>query len=306
MRFVKYTLILIWVLIGSANIVYSNNSPEDYLGVSLEISKKTQELVELKTQKVEASSIKEKIGVMGRIVQDSDNTIEVLAPQAGTLKECKVSLGSVVSKDQHLCTMETSTGETLEIKSPADGVIMAEFIEAKEAFDTVSPIYMLADLSQLIAAFDVYERDIEKVKSGQKVLLYMDAYPNKVFEGQIIFVSPRIDQASFTVKIRVQINNHEFLLKPGMFMRGEILVEDKAMHLAVPVDAIQNLDGLKVVFVQDEPESFTAVKVDMKLASHKQAFIDGDLKEGDQVVTDGSFMLKSKILEDQIAGGCSH
>jgi cobalt-zinc-cadmium efflux system membrane fusion protein len=83
-------------------------------------------------------------------------------------------------------------------------------------------------------------------------------------------------------------------------------VDDKSAHLIVPSDAIQNIDGMNVVFIQDDKESFTPTKVAMKLASHKQAFIEGDIKEGDRVVSEGAFMLKSKVLEDEIAGGCSH
>jgi cobalt-zinc-cadmium efflux system membrane fusion protein len=284
----------------------SEDHAEDHLGFSMEIPQKTQELIGLKTEKIASSSVGEKIFIVGRIVQDVEHTVEVLAPEKGILKECTVSLGSMITQGEAICFMENSDSKVTEIKATANGTIMAQFINTGESIDTVSPIFMVADLSKLLANFDIYEKDIDKVKNAQRVLLYATAYPDKVFEGKIIFVSPRVEEASFTVKVRVEVNNPDLLLKPGMFLRGAILVDDKKAHLIVPSDSVQNIDGMNVVFIQDDKESFTPTKVIMKLASHKQAFIEGDIKEGDRVVSEGAFMLKSKVLEDEIAGGCSH
>ncbi len=211
-----------------------------------------------------------------------------------------------MNKGDVLCLITDHSSKVIELKSPASGIVAAQFINTGEVVDTVSPVMMLADLSKLSAHVDVYEKDVANIRLGQKVRLYATAYPDRAFEGTVVFVSPRVDESSLTVKARVEIDNAELLIKPGMFLRGEILIEDQVAHLTVPADAVQNVDGINVVFIQEDQETFTPIKVDMQLASRHQALIQGDLKEGDHVVSEGSFMLKSKILEDEIAGGCSH
>lgn len=278
---------------------------EDYSGVSLDLPKKTQDLIGLKTTKVESSSIMEKIAVTGRISQNVDETTEVFSPQDGVIKECPVSIGSAVSKGEVICIAENSAQEQVEIKSPIAGVLMADYAKVGDKVDTMAPTHTVADLTKLYANFDVYENDMGKVKKGQRVLAYSSAYSEKVFEGKIVFVSPQVDETSFTIKIGVQIENTDLLLKPGMFLRGEIALEDDHAHLSVPSEAVQNLAGKMMVFLQDEPESFTAIEVTAKLASRKQTVIEGDINAGDTVVSEGAYIIKSKIMESEITGGCT-
>lgn len=279
---------------------------EDYLGFSMEVPTKTQKLIGLETEGVKRTSTEEKIPVTGRIAQDVENVQEVFPPQSGKLKECLTSIGSIVSKEDILCTLETENSNIIEIKSPSSGVVITEYVKTGEHVDTVLPIQAIADLSRLSANFDIYENDMGKVHKGQSVAIYSSAYPEITFEGKIVFVSPRVDETTFTVKIRVEIDNAKLLLKPGMFVRGEIAVQGKEAHLMVPSDAIQNLDGMDVVFVQDDEEYFTPTQVQVAYASHKQSFVEGELKEGDLVVSEGAFILKSKIMESEIVGGCAH
>lgn len=313
MKFFTISSIFLLTLLMPIVVVHSENASEaeeesasDYIGVSLEIPQKTQELIGLKTAQVESSETVEKVSVNGRIAQDVEQVVEVFAPEAGIVRKCSTPIGSVVSKGEVVCVIESENSKSLiEIKAPSSGVMIADYEKVGEKVDTISPIHTIADLSKLSANFDVYENDIGKVKIGQRVLVYSTAYPDQPFEGEIVFISPRVDESSFTIKIRVQIDNPDYLLKPGMFVRGEIIVEDQQAHLTVPLDAVQNLDGIDVVFVQDEKESFVPTVVAVKYTSRKQKTIVGEMHEGDLVVVDGAYILKSKIMENEIAGGCT-
>ncbi len=290
----------------SASNKEEEQTQEDYSGVSLAIPQKTQELIGLKTAKVESSVIAEKIPVVGRISQNVENTVEVFVPQEGVVKDCPSPIGTTVSKGQVLCVIESSsTKEAIEIKSPLSGVVVADFDTVGENVDTSSPIHIIADLSKLHANFDVYENDIGKISNDQKMTVSSTAYPEKIFEAKIVFISPQVDETSFTIKIRAEIDNSDLLLKPGMFVSGEILVDDKQAHLTVPSEAVQNVAGMMMVFLQDEPESFTATQVHVKSASRNQTLVSGELNEGDLIVSAGAYIIKSKILESEITGGCT-
>ncbi len=310
---IKFSLIIFFLVAWVATSISANeghkhaeeSSAEDYSGVSLDIPKATQDLIGLKTAKVETSSIFEKVAVTGRISQNIDKTTEVFSSQDGIIKECPLSMGSIVSKDEVICVVENSAKERIEIKSPVAGVLMADLVRVGNKVDTIAPTHTIADLTQLYANFDIYEKDMGKVKKGQRVLVYSSAYADKVFEGKVVFVSPQVDEISFTIKIGAEIDNTELLLKPGMFVRAEIALEDDKAHLTVPSEAVQNLAGKMMVFLQDEAESFTATEVTVKLASKKQTLIEGDIKAGDSIVSDGAYIMKSKIMESEITGGCT-
>ena len=302
----SFILNLILLFVFVMPLAAEEESASDYIGISLEIPKKTQELIGLKTVRIGSSQAAEKIPVNGRIAQDVEQVAEVFAPEAGIVKECGTPIGSVVSKGQVICVIESKGSKSLiEIKSPSSGVMIADYEKVGEAVDTISPIHTIADLSQLFANFDVYENDIGKVKVGQRVLVYSTAYPDQPFEGKVIFISPRVDETSFTIKIRVQVGNPDYLLKPGMFVRGEILLEGQEAHFAVLSDGVQGLDGINVIFLKDEEESFIPTEVKVKFAGRKQSSVLGEINAGDLVVADGAFILKSKIMEDEIAGGCA-
>lgn len=279
----------------------------DYIGVSMEIPKETQELIGLTTEKIEASLTAEKIPVNGRMAQDVENVIEVYAPEAGVVRKCHTPIGSLVTAGEVICVLQSaSSGQLVEIKSPASGIMIADFENVGDTVDTVSPIHTIADLSRLSANFDIYENDLGKVKIAQKVLVYSTAYPDKPFEGTVVFISPRVDESSLTIKIRVQVDNPDYLLKPGMFIRGELLVDDQQAHFSVPSEAVQDLDGTDVVFVKDEDGSFIPTAVDVRSAGRKLSLVLGDLMAGDLVVANAAFILKSKIMESEIVGGCAH
>lgn len=301
------TLLMPMVAVHSENTLEAEEeSASDYIGVSLEIPQKTQELIGLKTAQVESSETVEKVSVNGRIAQDVEQVVEVFAPEAGIVKKCSTPIGSVVSKGEVVCVIESENSKSLiEIKAPSSGVMIADYEKVGDKVDTISPIHTIADLSKLSANFDVYENDIGKVKIGQRVLVYSTAYPDQPFEGKITFISPRVDESSFTIKIRVQIDNPDYLLKPGMFVRGEILLEGQQTRFSVPSDAVQDLDGTDVVFVKDEEESFIPTEVKVKYAGRRQSSVEGEINIGDWVVADGAFILKSKIMENEIAGGCA-
>ena len=120
MKLFGFSLIFLLTFVMSVAPVHSEEvteeqteSASDYIGVSLEIPDETQKLIGLKTEKVESSKTAEKIPVTGRIAQDAEQVIEVFAPEAGIVKECPAPIGSVVSKGQVICVIESKDSKSL-------------------------------------------------------------------------------------------------------------------------------------------------------------------------------------------------
>jgi cobalt-zinc-cadmium efflux system membrane fusion protein len=190
----------------------------------------------------------------------------------------------------------------LEVKSPIPGVIIADFSKGGDRIDNVSSIYTVADLSKLGVTFDVYEKDIGKIKLGQKVLVRSVAYSEKTFHGKIVFVSKRVDETTRTIKTRALIENTDYSLKLGMFVSGEIIVESEEKYLVLPASAVQVMGDKRMVFIKTDDGHFKKKEIEIKSETKNEVAVSEGIKEGDLVVADGAFLLKSELLKDELEG----
>lgn len=110
----------------------------------------------------------------------------------------------------------------LTIYSPVSGVVIRRNATVGMYVDTGTPIYTIADLSQVWVKLDAYESDLEWIRFGQPVEFYTEAYPGETFEGRIFFIDPVLNPATRTVKVRLNVANPEGKLKPEMFVRAVV------------------------------------------------------------------------------------
>jgi multidrug resistance efflux pump len=120
------------------------------------------------------------------------------------------------------------------IKAPISGLVA---IKRKWSGERVSPgdsvIVTLLDTKDVYAEVDVNEKDMGLIEIGQEVETRADAYPDLPFSGKVRMISPTVDTNSRTVKVRVKIANDKQLLKPGMFVRVNIMLESRKDVIAI-------------------------------------------------------------------------
>lgn len=114
-----------------------------------------------------------------------------------------------------------------------------------------APIVSVLDISTLLAVIYVVERDYPKVSAGMSAAVTTDAYPDSVFEGRVVRIAPRLEETSRQARTEIEVPNPQGLLKPGMFVRVEMLfgVHDDAS--VVPSEALARRDGSQGVFLAD-------------------------------------------------------
>ncbi|MHC4386066.1 MAG: efflux RND transporter periplasmic adaptor subunit [Planctomycetota bacterium] len=110
----------------------------------------------------------------------------------------------------------------ITINAPHDGVVIEKHVSEGAYVKTGTAIYTIADLSHLWVQLDAYESDMMWVRFGQNVEFTTEAYPGQVFKERITFISPTLDAATRTIKLRVNADNSDGTLKPGMFVRGTV------------------------------------------------------------------------------------
>lgn len=273
----------------------------------IQLTQESQSLGRIKTKPIESQPLSKRINVTGKVSQDPERTTYVVSKQDGVIKECNAVLGSLVRENDLLCDITGKDSLAIEIKSPANGVIIAELAKAGEKVSSTKPIFALADMSQVGVNFDIYEKDAGQVSLGQEVLVFTQSFPDKAFKGKIVFVSPRMDETSNTLRIKALIGNDDQALKLGMNVRGQILFNlGEEKHLTVPASAIQTVEGKTVVFVKLSKEEFEAKEIRIINQDQDTAAIEADIKNGAEVVVDGSFILKSKMLESEMEHSHDH
>jgi multidrug efflux pump subunit AcrA (membrane-fusion protein) len=270
-------------------------------GEEVHVNKGSQQLLGIETVEVRKASLTTKIEVTGQIAQDVENVINVLSSQSGIMIECRTQVGSVVRKEDVICLIKDEDNDSVtKVRSPREGVVIADFYKVGDKVNTVSPVHTIADFSKLWANFDVYEKDFAQVKIGQDILVYSMAYPNQVFEGKIVFISPRVDETSRTIKIRAAVQNPKSLLKLGMFVNADIVSQTDEEYLMAPSSAVQALGDKKIVFLRVDEGKFQPKEVVIKAETKDQTAISDGVREGDWIVGKGAFLLKSTFLADQL------
>jgi Cu(I)/Ag(I) efflux system membrane fusion protein len=88
-----------------------------------------------------------------------------------------------------------------------------------------SEMYTINDLSNVWVKMDAYESDLPWIRYGQDVTFTSPAVPGRQFKGKVLFIDPTLDGKTRSVKIRVEAENPELLLKPGMFVSAELEAE---------------------------------------------------------------------------------
>lgn len=124
---------------------------------------------------------------------------------------------------EHFKTAEKS-GELVTINSPASGIVIEQPVKEGMYVSQGTRLFSIADMTRLWLVAAVYERDIQWLRYGQKVECEFEAFPGQIFPGTIAFISPVLSTNSRTVDARINIDNEQGLLKPGMFGRVTVKV----------------------------------------------------------------------------------
>ena len=139
---------------------------------------------------------------------------------------------------------------------------------------------------------DVYERDLRRVHPGQKAEVTAAAYPEERFAARVARISDTVDPASRTVKVRFQVANPGFRLKPEMFASATLVLAESRRVVTVPAKAVFNESERNYVFVQQSPHHFQRRQVEVAPDVSGRARVLRGLSPGDRVVTDGALLLR--------------
>lgn len=191
------------------------------------------------------------------------------------------------------------------VVAPFDGRIIARNLTKGEVVETTEKLFVLADLTDVWVTAVIPEKDIPYIRpdqtgTGQSVEVHVAAYPGQAFQGRITYVGDVLDPATRTMRLRLELPNHERKLKPAMYATVRVYSEPEANTLLIPVSAVQRDRDRQFVFVEREPAIFEARDVQLGSSNGREIKVLDGLLEGESIVTNGAFVLKSELLGEQM------
>ncbi len=191
------------------------------------------------------------------------------------------------------------------VLAPFDGRVIARNLTKGEVVETTEKLFVVADLSNVWVTAVIPEKDIPYIRPdltgpGQTVEVHVAAYPGQVFHGRITYVGDVLDPATRTMRLRLELPNPERKLKPAMYASVRVYSEPEPHVLLIPEAAVQRDRDRQFVFVQREPTLFEARDVKLGSSNGQDIKVLDGLLEGESIVTNGSFVLKSELLGEQI------
>jgi cobalt-zinc-cadmium efflux system membrane fusion protein len=185
----------------------------------------------------------------------------------------------------------------LQIRSPIAGRVVQSTVTRGQTIDPNFTAFTVADLSKLWVELDVYERDLPSIQEGDEVQIALQARRDQKIVGRIARVGDIVDGETHTTKVRVEIDNRQTSLKPGLAVTATIETDGAtAKQLQVPRDAVTRVDGKPIVFVALNGTSVETRHVKLGQEDSDSIAVLEGLKAGEQVVVNGVFALKSEIF----------
>jgi cobalt-zinc-cadmium efflux system membrane fusion protein len=191
-----------------------------------------------------------------------------------------------------------------ELTAPLAGVVTKREATVGHMVDLEEMLFQIVDTSSLWVEVDVPETELRRVAVGQTVTVIVDGLDDAERMGTLSYLAPEIDTHTRTVKGRVPLDNPEGELRANMFATARIAVADSGTAVVVPRAAVQRAKTAHLVFVRLAEDVFEARRVLLGPGDAEVVEVTGRVAPGDQVATEGSFLLKTETLKESIGAGC--
>jgi membrane fusion protein, multidrug efflux system len=173
------------------------------------------------------------------------------------------------------------------VTAPFAGMIARRTVQLGEFVQPGKALVELVALDPLEVVFALTELDTERVRTGQSIQVSVGAFPDRVFDGVVTFISPTVDPATRTLRIKAEIDNSEGHLRPGLFARVSLGVSPRSGVVMVPEEAvIQRSDGA-LLFKVGPDNRVKRIAVTTGARDSGRVEVRGDIAPGDRVVQRG-------------------
>jgi len=206
----------------------------------------------------------------------------------------QATLAAVASRLQYLGINLAAPLKQLDVFAPRAGAILdtgAAPGELSKALDAVLPLCTIADLTEVWAEGEVYEKDIEAIHVGDEAVVELAAFPGKQWKARVASIGYALDPVARTLKLRVVLPNPALKLKPDMFATIRLTAVSRR-GIVVPASALLTSGDQSYLYVRKSPDTFARRQVTVRPVDGSLVEITSGLAAGELVVTQGALMLR--------------
>lgn len=215
-----------------------------------------------------------------------------------------LSKAQLSQNDARLQELQFNLNNTI-ITSPVDGFVGRRNVDPGAMVNTNTAIASVVEISRLKLVVNVVEKDLRMVNAGDQGVVEVDAYPGEQFHGRVARVAPVLDPATRTATMEVEIPNGDNRLKPGMYARISLTVEERKNALVAPKVAVIDFESKRGVWMPNAENRAQFVPVTLGIEGPDQIEILSGLRDGDHFVTTGAGAVRNNdqlIIAGEAAG----
>ena len=183
--------------------------------------------------------------------------------------------------------------ENLTLLSPFRGIVQSVPAEQGKAVKVRDILVEVADLSVVWVWAEFYENELPMLKLGQQIDVTTNAYPGEKFQGTISVINPFLDPAKRTAKVRIDIPNPEFKLRPAMYVNAELAMQ-MGEGLTIPASAMMPTGSRSIVFVDKGGGKLEPRVVQLGPKYGDSYEVQSGLQENERVVASANFLIDAE------------
>lgn len=191
---------------------------------------------------------------------------------------------------------------SVTLYAPASGYVLERNVFPNQKIAPETQLYTIADLSRVWVMADIFEQDAPLITAGRHARVSLPYPGGRSFPARVDYVQPRVDAATRTLQVRLEMNNPGLLLKPDMYVEVEFHV-GLPRTLTVPVEAVLDSGDRETVFVDRGNGFLEPRRVETGARAGGRVAILSGLKAGERVVTSGNFLIDSESQLKAAADG---
>ena len=239
--------------------------------------------------------------VAQREIQEAEANMEAATAELRAAKTTLRSLGLSGEDAEHL-----TDAPTFPLRSSVAGIVIDRDALQGQLAEPNKPLFRVGNLRRLWLTVHAFERDAVRVKTGSEARIAFPALPGRSFTGIVTLVGKQVEADSRTIPVRIEIDNRDGTLRPGMSATASLTVgQGTGKILAVPAASLQRLNERWIVFIPRNASQFEMREVGRGRDLGGEVEILSGLKTGETVVVDGAFLLKAQA-ERSLGEGEEH
>jgi cobalt-zinc-cadmium efflux system membrane fusion protein len=193
---------------------------------------------------------------------------------------------------------------SIALRAPMAGIVVARNAVVGQPVTPDQALGTIAGLDEVWFLARVFEKDLGRLRTGAPAEVHLNAYPDEHFRGSVEYLGQQVDPVGRTLTARLRLANERGLLRIGLFGTAEVAIPSEletTQKLVVPRSAVTEIAKKTVVFVAQGAADFELHEVTLGREAPGKVEVLAGLREGERVVSDGVFTLKSMVLKGSFA-----